>query len=516
MVGRKCGHASIYRVLIDSKLNLILHGVRRHRDDRTLSSALMRHTLANNLCGLLQALLLFALIAGRAYAQDSADLRQPKPLTLEAVDTSRPVYIVPVHGTIDNMLWRYIDRAISEAETAGASMVLLDIDTFGGLVDAADNIRKRLLDASVPTVAFIDKNAASAGALISYAADRIVMVPGASIGAATVVDGVQGDAAPDKYQSYMRGLMRSTAEARERDPLIAEAMVDEKLDLEAISPAGQVLTLSAGEALELGVADAILPTHQALLADFGLTDTEVVEHRTTRTERVLRFFGSPFVQSILILMMMGGLYFELQTPGIGFAGAAAAVGAALFFAPHYMLGLVESWEIVLFIIGLVLIAAEIFILPGFGIAGISGLILIVSSLGAAMIGNIGFSFPSDGAITSAITTMAVTMVLMVVLAFSLGRYLPQSKRLNHLVLGPDLSSATGYTSADSDETLLGVVGTSVTPLRPSGTLEIDGRRIDVISTSGYIPAGAEVLVTSVRGSRVEVRLRETAQENLTN
>lgn len=462
------------------------------------------------------ALLLFALLisnAGDSSGQSAEDIRQPKPLLMEAAFPDGPVYIVPVHGTIDNMLWRYIDRAVSEAEAADASLVVLDIDTFGGLVDAADNIRKRLLDATVPTVAFIDKNAASAGALISYAADRIVMVPGSSIGAATVVDGVQGDAAPDKYQSYMRGLMRSTAEARERDPRIAEAMVDENIDLETISPLGQVLTLSSREALDLGVADAILASHESLLGEVGRASADIVEHRSTRTERVLRFFGSSIVQSILILMMLGGLYFELQTPGLGFAGAAAAVGAALFFAPHYMLGLVESWEIVLFVIGLVLIAAEIFVLPGFGIAGISGLVLIVFSLGAAMIGNIGFAFPSGPAITSAIGTMAVTMVLLVVMVFSLGRYLPHSQRFNKLVLGPDLSSATGYTSADTNDSLVGAVGTSVTPLRPSGTIDVNGDRIDVISMAGYIPAGSSVSVTGVRGSRVEVRLHEPAVDS---
>ncbi len=251
-----------------------------------------------------------------------------------------------------------------------------------------------------------------------------------------------------------------------------------------------------------------------VLQEFDRATAQVVEHRSTRAERVLRFFGTPFIQSILVLMMLGGLYFELQTPGMGFAGAAAAVGAAVFFAPHYMLGLVESWEIVLFVIGVVLIAAEVFIIPGFGIAGISGLVLVVFSLGAAMIGNVGFAFPTDGAISSAIATMAITMVLLVVLIFSLGRYLPQSQRFNHLVLTPDLSSATGYTSADSDDALTGSIGTTVTPLRPSGTVEIGDDRIDVISMAGYIPAGATVSVTKVRGSRVEVRLYQPAEDNL--
>lgn len=459
------------------------------------------------------------LLAASAQAQETevdpvADLRSPKPLVFEEPYSEGPVYVVPVHGTIDNMLWRYIDRALSEAEAADASMVLLDVDTFGGLVEAADNIRKRLLNATVPTVAFIDKNAASAGALISYAANRIVMVPGSSIGAATVVDGVEGQAAPDKYQSYMRGLMRSTAEARDRDPRIAEAMVDENLEVEGVSPAGQVLTLSATEAHSLGVADAVLPNQEVVLREFERATAQIVAHRETRTERVLRFFGSPVIQSILMLMMLGGLYFELQTPGVGFAGLAAAIGAAAFFAPHYVLGLVDSWELVLFMIGTALIVAEIFIIPGFGVAGISGLILVVFSLGASLIGNIGFQFPADGAISSAIATMAVTLVLLVILIFSLSRYLPQSERFSQLVLTPELGSAIGYTSSDSIDELVGKLGRTVTPLRPSGTAEIDEERIDVIATGQYIPAGASIRVTNVRGSRVEVKLFEPVTDDL--
>ena len=453
---------------------------------------------------------LFSLLAGAlpATAQpqtsEEAD-RTPKPMAFDVPYQDGPVYVVPVEGMIDKALANYIDRALEDAEAANAALVVFDIDTFGGLVDAADQIRKAILNAPMPTVAFIDKNAASAGALISYAADRIVMVPGASIGAATVVQGGSGEAAPDKYQSYMRGLMRATAEANGRDPRIAEAMVDESLDVEGVSEEGQVLTLSSGEANRLGVADAIIGDMDTLLADLDVQGREVVEHRATRAEQVLRFFGSPILQSILMLMMLGGLYFELQTPGVGFAGAMAAIGATLFFAPNYLLGFVESWEIVLFGIGVLLLLAEIFVIPGFGVAGIGGLLLVVFSLGAALIGNVGLDFPSGAAVSSAIGTMAITLVLLVVLAFSLGRYLPRSGRLNQLVLAPDLSSAAGYTSADTVQELLGQSGTALTPLRPAGAALIEGERVDVVTAGEFIPSGATVQVTRVRGSRVEVR-----------
>ena len=419
------------------------------------------------------------------------------------------VFVVPIDGMIDAALANYIDRALADAEAADAALVLFDIDTFGGLVDAADQIRSAILHTPIPTVAYIDPNAASAGALISYANDLIFMAPGASIGAATVVDGT-GTKASEKMQSYMRGLMRATAEANGRDPRLAEAMVDETLEVDGVVGVGTLLTLSASEALDLDVADGVYAGRDEALAALGAEARPTEEHRASRAEQVLRFLGSPVVASILMMMMLGGLYFELQTPGVGFAGLMAILGAALFFAPHYMLGLVESWEIVLFVLGVLLIGAELFVIPGFGIAGISGILCVIFALGMALIGNVGLSFPTDGAITRAILTLAATLVLLVVFGYSLGRYLPKSQRLSHLVLAPELSSASGYTSADTDDTLLGQLGVALTTLRPAGTAEIGGRRVDVVSQSTFVAAGEAVEVVSVRGSRVEVRPAATA------
>jgi len=420
-------------------------------------------------------------------------------------ELSGPVYIVPVEGMIDNPLARYIERAINDAKEASAGLIVFDMDTFGGLLDAADEIRQSLLDSPIPTIAFIDKNAASAGALISYAADKIVMVPGASIGAATVVEGAGGEAAPDKYQSYMRSLMRATAEANGRDPRIAEAMVDENLAVEGVIEAGSVLTLSTLEAVKLGVADAEITTIDDLLAHYKLEEATRVAHNLSSTEGLLRFFSSPVVQSILMLMMLGGLYFELQTPGVGFPGIIALFGAAVFFGPHYLLGLVESWEIVLFVIGVGLLLAEIFVIPGFGIAGVSGLIAVVVSLGVSLIGNIGFSFPSGELVGSAVMTLAVTMVMLIILLVSLGSILPKTERFNQLVLSPVLSSETGYTSAESHTELIGHTGQSATSLRPAGAAEIDGNRVDVVTSGEYIEKGMAIEVLSVNGSRVVVR-----------
>ncbi len=450
------------------------------------------------------------LFAGLVYAGFFATqpvLAQPYDLNSLLKDGAGagPVYVVPVEDMIDNGLSQYLDRAIAEAEEADAAVLVFHIDTFGGLVDAADHIRKAILDAEVPTVAFIDKNAASAGALISYANERIVMVPGASIGAATVVEGAGGEAAPDKYQSYMRGLMRATAEANGRDPQIAEAMVDQSIEIDGISEAEKVLTLSAEEALKYGVADRILGSVDELVAELGVADRPVTQHRATQTERILRFFASPVVQSLLMLMMLGGLYFELQSPGVGFAGMMAGIGALLFFAPNYMAGLVESWEVVLFLMGVILLVIEIFVIPGFGIPGISGVILVVGSLLASLVGNVGLSFPEIHQITKALATMAVTLVLFMVLLFSMGRYMPQISRFNRMVLQPELGSVDGYVSSEQHDELIGQTGQALTTLRPSGTAVIEGDRVDVVTSGDFIEAGSAIRVIRVQGNRVEVR-----------
>lgn len=418
---------------------------------------------------------------------------------------SEALYIVRVDGMIDNALARYIDRAVDEAEAANAT-VFLHMDTFGGLVDAADVIRKRLLDAQVPIVTLIDKNAASAGALISIASNTIHMVPGSSIGAATVVQGGSGEAAPDKYQSYMRGLMRATAEARGRNPQIAEAMVDESIFVAGISDSGKVLTLSAEEALRVGIADEIVDDLSASIATMNLENVSRIDHQTSGVERFLRFFGSPVVQSILMMMMLGGLYFELQTPGVGFPGLMSAIGASLFFAPNYLYGLVEVWEVALFVLGVILIILELLVFPGFGISGILGGTLVLGSLVISMVGNVGFSFPDSTAVYRAINTLVISFFLTVGVSLYVGkRIVRQGSALSKLVLQPELDRSSGYVSAVSHVELVGAVGETLTPLRPSGVADIGGVRVDVVSQGDFIASGERIEVIRVQGSRVLVK-----------
>jgi membrane-bound serine protease (ClpP class) len=440
---------------------------------------------------------LFAALLAMFFMQQAA----PEP---QEDDPDGGVYIIHAEGLIDNGLYTYIERGLNRASSNNAKGVILYVDTFGGLVEAADNIRKKLIETELPTVAFIDKNAASAGALISIAADSIFMSPGSSIGAATVVDG-QGTYASEKMQSYMRGIMRATAEAKGRDPRIAEAMVDESVAIEGVVEEGKLLTLSTEEAVALGFADASYTDVAAVIAAMGWQDAPVIDMQELWAESVLRFLANPVVSSILMLMMLGGLYFELQTPGMGFPGLAAAIGALLFFSPLYIMGLAESWEIILFIVGVGLIVVEIFIIPGFGLAGLSGITLVIFSLGAALIGNIGLNFPELNQISNAVWTMAVTLVLGVAMIASFVRYLPENTMFNKLVLSESSERTSGYTSSDSKDDLLGEEGITITALRPSGTALIQDRKVDVVSDGDFVEKGARVKVVETTNLRVMVR-----------
>ena len=416
-----------------------------------------------------------------------------------------PIYLIHVEGTIDNGLAHYIDRSIKAAEEDGAVAILFEIDTFGGLVDAADQIRQSILDTPLRTVAFINKNAASAGALISLACDEIYMASGSSIGAATVVEGASGEKASEKMQSYMRGLMRATAEANGRDPRIAEAMVDESIAIEGIIEEGKLLTLSDQEALEYGISDQSFMNQEELLAALNWENVEIVDNMETWQESFLRFLANPVVSGILMLMMMSGLYFEFQTPGFGFGGAAAMVGAALFFAPLYIMGLAESWEIILFVVGILLVLAEVFIIPGFGVAGVTGAGFILFSLGASLIGNTGLDFPDSAQISQAIWVLVGSLTGGIILLFALGKHLPKNTRLNFLVLQESLSAS--QESKDEDglrHQLIGAKGVALTPLRPSGTARINDKRMDVTTEGDFIESGDPIRVTQVRGSQLIV------------
>ncbi len=425
----------------------------------------------------------------------------------QTTSTEKKVLLMKIDSEIDPRTNRFSELALQEAEDIEADIVILEIDTYGGAVNDADDIRTRFLEVEKPVWVFINKDAASAGALISIACDSIYMAPGASIGAATVVVGTTGQAAPDKYQSYMRSIMRSTAEANGRDPKIAEAMVDQEIEIDSVTEAGKVLTFSTSEAIKHGFCEAEVKSVEEILERNGVDNYELVEFELGVSERIIRFFLNPVISGILILVIIGGIYFELQTPGVGFPIIAAITAAILYFTPYYLNGLAANWEIIVFFIGIVLLVLEIFVIPGFGIAGISGIVLIVSSLILVMLNNdvFDFTFVDGNEIVTAMASTLTGLMAAILLMFFGGVRLTQTKVFQKISLADTQKSSEGYTSNFNQQSYLGMKGEAYTVLRPSGKILINDELKDAFTRGEFIDKGKKVEVVGESGTSLKVK-----------
>ena len=417
------------------------------------------------------------------------------------------VMVMEIKSTIDPRTTRYVNLALEHADKINAELIILEMDTYGGTVNDAKDIVEFLLDLEIPVYVFIDKDAASAGALISIACDSIYMSPGSSIGAATVVV-PDGTAAPDKYQSYMKSTMRSTAEVTGRDPEIAEAMVDEDIEIEGITKAGNVLTFTVSEAIKHGFCEAQVKTIEEILKRSGIESYEIYRFTLDATEKIIAVFLNPFISGLLIMIIIGGIYFELQTPGVGFPILASLVAVIFYFVPYYLNGLAENWEIIAFMVGVVLLALEIFVIPGFGIFGISGLILTVGSMILVMVNNdiFDFSFVADKDLFLAITTTLTGIVGGIMLLFVGGVRLTQTKFFKKIALESVMDSKEGYTSSFIKKDLIGKTGTTYTVLRPSGKIMIEGEFYDAYTRGNYIKKDEKIIVIADEGTTLKVHL----------
>lgn len=404
--------------------------------------------------------------------------------------------------------WRLTKKALKEAKEMNADLILIHMNTYGGMLESADSIRTAILNSPIPVWVFIDNNAASAGALISIACDSIYMRPGANIGAATVVDQA-GQVVPDKYQSYMRGLMRSTAEATGRDANIAQAMVDPKVVVPGISDSLTVITFTSSEAIKYGFCEGEAETIKDILSKYDLNDARVVKQELYALDHIIGFLTKPVISGILIMIIIGGLYFELQSPGIGFPIIASITAAALYFAPLYLEGLAANWEILVFIIGILLIALEIFVFPGFGVAGISGIVLAVLGLTLSLVGNSGFEFQGIPALRllEALTVVIIASFLSILGSFYVtSRLFGRRTIFGDLALVSEQKAELGYVSADAHYvSMIGKSGTAYSILRPAGKVDIDGDIYDAVAQTGYIEKGESVVVIRYENSQLIVR-----------
>lgn len=445
------------------------------------------------------------------------------PGTVTATGRECKVYTFPINGDIMPAQQRLVSKCLTEAREQETDLVVIRMNTYGGLVNVADSIRTMILNYPTPIWVYIDNQAASAGALIALAADRIYMHPGGSIGAASVVD-QNGQPMPDKFQSFMRATMRATAESHGqvieriengdtirrwwRDPQTAEAMVGRTV---ADSTTVNVLTFTASEAVKNHFSEGTASSLEETLAQGGVETYTLTEYRPTTLDRLLAWLMNPVVQGIFVMMIVGGIYFELQSPGIGFALVVAILGAVLYFAPLYLEGVAQNWELILFIIGLVLLAVEIFVLPGFGIAGVAGIVAVILGLSFAAIDNDLLRHLPTGEITVGWILQPILIVIIAATAALIGglllskRFLTGTTPLQRkVVLTAEMAPEQGYVSHPQVASeLIGKTAEVAAVLCPSGRVIIDGIYYDAIAEEGqFIPRGKQVIITRFEGGVV--------------
>lgn len=406
----------------------------------------------------------------------------------------RKVVRIPVDQGIERGLESFLERAFATAQTQGADLVVLDINTPGGEVNAADNIGALVRQAPMHVIAFIDNQAFSAGTYIALNANEIVMTPGASIGAAAPIDRA-GNTADIKTISAWAEKMEAAAKLNHRNPDIARAMVEVETDFPGIKPKGTVLSLEAEHAKQVGYADRLVANEAELYQSLGVSQEQVVDIQPTLGEKVARFVTSPYVMSLLLIVGLVGLAIELIMPGFGIAGTLGIAAFALYFFGHFIAGFASGIHIALFVIGIVMLLLEIF-LPG-GIVGTLGVISMVTGLVLA-------AYDTEQGLASLGIAALITVIVVAVLI----KYLGVRGMWSKFILKSEQSKESGYVAPKDQRSLLGKEGIAITPLHPSGMIRIDGKRIDAVSAGGFIQAGTSICVIQVEGTRIVVQERE--------
>lgn len=400
------------------------------------------------------------------------------------------VYLIPIEGAIEPGLAEFVARIIREADQANAA-VLLEINTFGGRVDAATEIRDLIIRADMPVVSYVTARAWSAGALITLAAPNVAMAPGSSMGAA------QPQPADEKTISALRSEFEATAERAGRDPRIAAAMVDADIEIEGLVQEGKILTLAANRAAEEGFSDLIAASRQEVLAFFDLDHLNVIEFTPNWAERMARIVTEPTVSSLLLTLGFMGLIFEITTMGWGIPGTVGIASLALFFGGRLITGLAGLEVIILFLVGLILLFVEIFILPGFGVAGGLGVVSMFTGI-----------FLAFGNVQTALFSILVAVSASLLLIILTWNRLTKSGAWRRLVLTHREDKELGYKGPKTYVDLVGKEGTTLTPLRPAGTALVEGERYDVVSEGGYVTSGKQIKVVKIEGTRIIVREME--------
>ncbi len=407
------------------------------------------------------------------------------------------VYVLPLADDIGPSAVRTVIKGMDAAQKADADLILVEMNTYGGELSAADTIRNRFLYSPIPVWVFIESNAGSAGAIIALACDSIFMKPGAIMGAATVVNS-QGEKMPEKYQSFLRAKMRETAIQKGRDPLIAEAMVDEAVSVPNVKPDGKLITFTVDEAIQYGFCEGSFPDRTSLLTRELGADYVVIEQEQTFVDEVIRFFLHPAVSSLLMLVMVVGLITEIRTPGVGLPGAAALVAGLLYFVPAYLEGLAANWEILVILLGILLLVLEIFVIPGFGVAGVLGIIFLAGGMILALVPEGGqpneeWQWPEVSLLLRATLTVGAVLLVGMVGSILVSGGLLSSRWMKKVAVLGEQKKSEGWVAVDvSHDDYKNEEGVVMTSLRPVGWVMVKGNRVEARIRHGAAEKGDKV------------------------
>ncbi|MCG1012710.1 nodulation protein NfeD [Tepidanaerobacter sp. GT38] len=412
----------------------------------------------------------------------------------QSTDLPDYIYVIPVKGIIDKGMAAFVTRVIREAEQVQAKALVIEIDTPGGEVGSAIQVSKAILNTFIPTVSFINNEATSAGVIIAISSKTLVATPGATIGAA------ETRPKEEKYISYWSSALRATAEKTGRNPELVAAMADADIVIEGIKEKGKILSLTTGEALELGLIDEQINNLEDIVNKIKTTqnieNVEVIKAEMNLSERIAHLVSNPYIAPVILTIGIVGIVTEILTPGFGIPGIIGLMAIGLFFGGTYMAGAAKIWVIGLFVLGLLLLLVEMFI-PGFGVFGVTGILSIIASVILA--------FPTP---EQALVSILITLVSSIVLIYLLLKYVIKAPIFERIVLSTKQAKSEGYVTAIKDESqLVGAVGKAITPLRPAGVALIGERRLDVLAEGGFIPSNSDIIVSKVEGNKIIVKLK---------
>lgn len=405
--------------------------------------------------------------------------------------SGKAVAVISIKGTIDPGMSNYVCRSLEAAGEGGAVAVIMELNTLGGYINSASEIVEAMDDFPGPVYALVKPRAISAGAYLALSADAIYMQPGARLGAAE--PRAMGMEVDEKTLSWWEAEMRGAVEPQGRDPQVAAAMVRQEIAIPDLVERGELLTLTAAEALRVGYSEGTVEGRAELLEHLGLSSATVQEYQPSFTDTMVSWTTNPYVATILLVIGIGGMVVEIFTAGFGIAGILSLLAFALFFGGHIAAGLADYWVVFLFIFGVVMLIVEAFI-PGFGVFGVAGLLAVVASIVLAA-----------ASVKSGLVMLAVALVLAGLISTLAFRFFVRRGALRHIILSEEERPELGYVAPADQKDLLGLEGSALTPLRPAGVADIGGRRVDVISEGAYIAAGTALKVIRVEGVRVVVR-----------